>query len=169
MATATPRAAGSRAAAVLATPGSTRAVRSAAGSARVKHSSQDEYRVALNETLAQLRGSWSLVGPAVRIEMVIAALGTAEAAARLLGVSKSQPSRWRTGEERPSPDVERMLLDLDHVIGRAHLIFTPEVTMDWLTGSNSYLDGARPIDVLKQRGSTDVVEALDAAMQDAYS
>jgi uncharacterized protein (DUF2384 family) len=124
---------------------------------------------AASQTLAQLRGSWGLLGPAVRTEMVIAGLGTADAAAKLLGVSKSQPSRWRTGQERPSSEMQRLLLDLDHVIGRAHLLFTPEVALDWLTGSNSYLDGARPIDVLKQRGSTEVIEALDAAMQGAYS
>ncbi len=131
--------------------------------------SGDDRAEAASQTLAQLRGSWGLLGPAVRTEMVIAGLGTADAAAKLLGVSKSQPSRWRTGEERPSSEMQRLLLDLDHVIGRAHLLFTPEVALDWLTGSNSYLDGARPIDVLKQRGSTEVIEALDAAMQGAYS
>lgn len=129
----------------------------------------DDLAEVASQTLAQLRGSWTLLGPAVRIEMVIAGLGTADAAAKLLGVSKSQPSRWRTGEERPSSEMQRLLLDLDHVIGRAHLLFTPEVALDWLTGSNSYLEGARPIDVLKQRGSTEVIEALDAAMQGAYS
>ncbi len=149
-----------------ATPASGRVSRPLPSAGRT---SGDELVGAASETLAQLRGSWGLLGPAVRTELVIAGLGTADAAAKLLGVSKSQPSRWRTGEERPSSEMQRLLLDLDHVIGRAHLLFTPEVALDWLTGSNSYLDGARPIEVLKQRGSTEVIEALDAAMQGAYS
>lgn len=43
------------------------------------------------------------------------------------------------------------------------MLFPERVAIDWLYGSNSYLDGARPIDVLKIRGSADVIAALDAA------
>jgi uncharacterized protein (DUF2384 family) len=106
---------------------------------------------------------------AQRTEFVIEALGGVTAAAQLLGVSKSQPSRWRTGVEQPSPAKARELIDLDHVLARVLLVWTPDVAVDWLTGSNSYLDGARPIDVLRVRGSAEVLEALDAAASGAFA
>lgn len=88
--------------------------------------------------------------------------------ADLLAVSKSQPSRWRSGQEQPSPAKARELIDLDHVLARATLIWEPEVAIDWLIGSNAHLDGARPIDILRVRGSAEVLGALDAAAAGAY-
>lgn len=104
-----------------------------------------------------------------RTEFLIAALGSAANLAKLLGVSRSQPTRWRTGDEVPSPAVARLLIDLDHVLARASMVFPQPVALDWLTSANSFLDGARPIDVLQTRGSTEVVQALDAVMAGAFS
>ncbi|HCB05837.1 MAG TPA: DUF2384 domain-containing protein [Nocardioides sp.] len=103
-----------------------------------------------------------------RTEVLIERAGSVTAAAELLGVSKSQPSRWRTGEETPSPEKARALNDLEHVFSRAALIFEPDVIKDWMTGPNSYLQGARPIDVLRRRGVSEVLDALDAAEQIAF-
>lgn len=104
-----------------------------------------------------------------RTAAAAAAVGGLTKIADLLEVSRSQPTRWRQGAESPSPEMARLLLDLDHVMARAQLVFTPKVARQWLVGSNTYLDGARPIDVLRVRGSSEVVDALDAAMQGAYS
>ena len=104
-----------------------------------------------------------------RTEFLIDAVGSGSILADLLGVSRSQPTRWRTGKESPSPQIARELVDLDHVMARASMLFTQPVALDWLNSSNSYLDGARPIDVLKTRGSAEVVAALDAAMAGAFS
>lgn len=103
-----------------------------------------------------------------RTEVLIEKAGSVTAAAELLGVSKSQPSRWRTGLETPSPEKARALNDLEHVFSRAALIFEPDVIKDWMTGPNSYLQGARPIDVLRRRGVSEVLDALDAAEQVAF-
>ncbi|MDN5797837.1 MAG: helix-turn-helix domain-containing protein [Intrasporangium sp.] len=103
-----------------------------------------------------------------RTEFLVEALGGITRLAELLDVSKSQPSRWRSGKEQPSPAKARELIDLDHVLARATLIWESEVAIDWLFGSNSYLDGARPIDVLRVRGSSEVLDALDAAAAGAF-
>lgn len=108
-------------------------------------------------------------GIATRAEMVISTLGSQTVVADLLDVSRGQPGKWKTGQEKPSPETARLLLDLDHVLARASLIWPNDVAIEWLSGSNSFLDGARPIDVLKLRGSTEVVDALDAAMAGAFS
>jgi hypothetical protein len=39
--------------------------------------------------------------------------------ATVVGVNRSQPSRWMTGEERPRPTAAPLLIDLEHVIARA--------------------------------------------------
>lgn len=104
------------------------------------------------------------------VALVVEALGGVTAASRILQVSKSQPSRWRAGIESPSPAKARELLDLDHVIARAELMWGDgQVVLDWLTGSNSHLGGATPLNVIRTRGVTEVIEALDEEMSGAYA
>jgi hypothetical protein len=61
-------------------------------------------------------------------------------------------------------------MDLDHVAALAVQAWHPTVVMDWMTTDNGFLDGARPIDVLLQRGSSEVIDALNATLSsaDAY-
>ncbi len=104
-----------------------------------------------------------------RTMYLVSSLGSQAAVARLLQVSPSQPSRWIRGQETPSVDTGRQLLDLDHVVGRAGLIWPESVITAWLEGRNSFLGGARPIDVLRTQNSAPVVEALDAELAGAYA
>lgn len=103
-----------------------------------------------------------------RTEFLAAIVGSA-GLARMLGVSRSQPTRWRSGAEQPGPDAARGLVDLDHVMTRALMLWPARVATDWLTSANAHLDGARPLDVLKVRGSAEVIDALDAATAGAYA
>ena len=104
-----------------------------------------------------------------RTEFLISAIGSGTALAEVLGVARSQPTRWRQGQESPSPETARELIDLDHVMARALMLFPQPVAMDWLTSANSYLDEPRPIDVLRTRGSAEVIDALDATMAGAFA
>lgn len=104
-----------------------------------------------------------------RTQFLIDTVGGVTKLARTLGVSPSQPSRWRTGAESPSPEIAAKLLDLDHVIALAVQTWHPEVVMDWMTTANGFLDGAQPIDVLLQRGSSEVIDALKATLSGAYA
>ena len=98
---------------------------------------------------------------AARVRYLADILGGAQLAA-VVGVNRSQPSRWMKGEERPGPTAAPMLIDLEHVIARARLIWGESAAATWLVSANSYLDGARPIDVLQISGPAPVLEALDA-------
>src|SRR6476646_1098430 len=102
--------------------------------------------------------------PKERIAFLIDSYGGVTKVARALGVAPSQPSRWRSGLERPGIDAARRLLDLDHVLARALLLWEPAVALDWLESPNAYLDQARPVDVVANRGAGDVLDALDAAV-----
>lgn len=84
-------------------------------------------------------------------------------------MSRSQPGRWSTGTEQPSPQRARELIDLDHVVARLVAWLGTTMTLEWLTGSNAFLDGARPIDVLRIRGSAEVIDAIDAEMSGAFA
>lgn len=101
---------------------------------------------------------------AVRTGFLIDALGSGAELARLLGVNRSQPSQWRSGKESPSPRTAQQLLDPDYVMAKARQIWPAEAALEWFHGSNDYLDGARPIDVLKRCGTTEVVKALEVEL-----
>lgn len=96
-----------------------------------------------------------------RVRFLVDAFGGGQLA-KLVGVSGSQPTRWATGKERPGPTSAPLLIDLEHVLARARLIWGEDAAKRWLTSANSYLEGARPLDVLHLRGSAPVLEALDA-------
>lgn len=105
----------------------------------------------------------------LRTAFLIETFGSASAVAELLEVSRSQPGKWRTGAESPSPAASALLIDLDHVIARATLLWPAAVAKRWLVGTEPLLGGARPIDVLRLRGSREVIDALDAVTSGAYA
>jgi uncharacterized protein (DUF2384 family) len=107
--------------------------------------------------------------PKERIAFLIDSYGGVTKVARALGVAPSQPSRWRNGLERPGLDAARRLLDLDHVLARALLLWEPAVAHDWLESPNAYLNHARPVDVVATRGAGEVLDALDAAFGGAFA
>ena len=78
----------------------------------------------------------------------------------LLGVAKSQPSRWLRGEPI-AVENERRILDLDYVIARAVRVIHPDKIGAWLTYQVPTLGWARPIDVLAAQGPEAVTRALD--------
>ncbi len=106
--------------------------------------------------------------PDLRADQIVRVLGN-KRAAKLLGVSESQPSRWRNAREVPSPQVAPALVDLDHIIARLQLVWDGDVIGDWLEGPNGFLEGARPIDVLLTHGSVPVLEAIEAEASGAYA
>lgn len=106
---------------------------------------------------------------AERAQFLIDTVGGVNKLAKTLGVSPSQPSRWRSGQEVPSPAIAAKLLDLDHVVALAVQSWHPAIVMDWMTTANGFLQGARPIDVLLQRGSAEVIDALKATLSGAYA
>lgn len=104
-----------------------------------------------------------------RVREVANALGSSANLAALLGISPSQPTRWLQGTERPSPANARAIVDLDHVIARANLLWQPSVVTSWLYGNNAFLEGARPVDVVKLQGATPVIAALDQELAGGYA
>lgn len=108
-----------------------------------------------------------LVAEAARLERLIDELGN-NRVANLLSVSVSQPSRWRAGKEGMGSENQRKVIDLDYVFGRLEQLYRARQAEIWLTSFNAHL-GARPIDVLRIRGVSPVIEAIDAEAQGAFA
>lgn len=98
-----------------------------------------------------------------RVRILVDAFGGAQLA-KLIGVNASQPTRWAKGQERPGPVAAPLLIDLEHVLAKARLIWGENAAKRWLSSANSYLEGARPLDVLQHRGPSAVLDALEAEM-----
>ena len=108
--------------------------------------------------------------PQQRAKFVVEAVGGTRRTADLLDVSPSQPSRWVSGASVPGPAQARMLVDLEHVLTHALLVWADvDVARDWLTSSNAHLDGARPVDWIRVNGTAEVVDALRAEAAGAYA
>lgn len=102
-----------------------------------------------------------------RLDWLVSVLGN-NRVAELLGVSRSQPSRWLSGKEGLGMESQRALLDLDYVVARLHQVWVPEIAKMWLNSSNPRLGGGTPVEALRQRGVADVIAAIDAEYQGAY-
>ncbi len=100
-----------------------------------------------------------------RVALASARLGGQNELARVLQVSKSAPSRWRTGADHPSPEAMRNLLAVDYVLARLAEVMTPEQCRVWLTSPNPHLAAVRPIDVIVTRGPLALDDAI-AAFED---
>lgn len=99
---------------------------------------------------------------------VVDVLGN-NATAALLGVSASQPSRWKSGKERLSRVNASAVVQLDAFLATMLTVFTPEQAELWLSGSEPHLGGARPADVFRLRGLAGVLPALQAIEEGAYA
>jgi hypothetical protein len=108
-----------------------------------------------------------LVATDEKLDGLVRAVGNNKVA-ELLQVSRSQPSRWRTGKEGIGPESARKVLDLEYVLSRLAQLYAPDVAEIWLRSFNAHL-GARPIDVLKLRGAGPVVGAIDAEAEGAFA
>lgn len=100
---------------------------------------------------------------------VVDLAGSKAAAARLLDVARTQPGAWMSGAETPSEDSWQRLVDLEYVMSRVALVWHPAMVMDWLHSSNAFLDGARPVDVLRTVGPHDVLAAINAEAAGSFA
>ncbi|MGH2653325.1 MAG: hypothetical protein ACRDHV_03105 [Actinomycetota bacterium] len=103
-----------------------------------------------------------------KLRAVAQDLGSQARVARALGVSPSRVSRWLRTEE---PDLanRRKVEGLEFTLARLLSFLEPEVAIDWLNGSEPFLNFHRPIDVLARGRVTEVLEALDSFQAGSFS
>ena len=102
------------------------------------------------------------------LDRMVDAYGQA-AVAGLLGVDDSAVAHWRSGKRNITASMKTRILELHDVLSRVHQVFNPLLASRWLTGHEPLLGGARPIDVLAQRGAAPVIDALDALVAGGFA
>ena len=115
------------------------------------------------------RPSGEAWAPKQRVAFLSSVLGGHTKVARLLGVSVSQPTRWEKGEETPGLAAAQRIIALDAVVAQLLLVWDRSLITDWLFSANAHLSGARPVDVLKQRGPAEVIDAARAEAAGAFA
>jgi transcriptional regulator with XRE-family HTH domain len=115
------------------------------------------------------RATGTAWAPSQRVAFLSSVLGGHSKLARLLHVSASQPTRWEKGDETPSLAVAQRIIALDAVVAELLLLWDRSLVTDWLQGPNPQLRGARPVDVLRQRGPGEVIDAIRAEAAGAFA
>lgn len=108
-----------------------------------------------------MRPSGFDAGVAEKVDRLVEVYGVS-GLATLLGVSKSQPTRWRQRNERPSEPTVRRLLALEYLTSRLAGVFTARQAQVWLDSPNPHLNGAVPARVFADFGGTAVEPAISA-------
>ncbi|MGH7857001.1 MAG: helix-turn-helix domain-containing protein [Candidatus Binatia bacterium] len=95
-------------------------------------------------------------------------VGNRARAARLLGVSRSQVTRWlQTG--RPDPSNKRRLEGVEFLLARLLDLYDRPTALRWLSGVNAHLGNRRPIDLLAAGRVAEVLRAVEAEETGSYA
>ena len=93
--------------------------------------------------------------------MIRSGVRSDRAIAAVLGVSRSQVSRWRQGQ-RPDRENADRLAGLALIVEMLLRWLDADVVEEWLTGANAHLDGATPSYFIQRSQLAEVVGALEA-------
>ena len=93
---------------------------------------------------------------------------TGAAIADLLGVNRSQVTRWLRGAGIDPLNAERIDL-LELVWSWLLRLYDAETAWDWLFGLNPQLGDRRPIDLVRMGKAEELVEALRAERAEAFA
>jgi transcriptional regulator with XRE-family HTH domain len=87
--------------------------------------------------------------------------------AALLGVSRSQITRWLRGSGIDPLNAEKVEL-LELVWSNLLRLYDPEAALAWLSGVNPLLGDRRPIDLIRLGRTEELMRAIRAERSDAF-
>lgn len=83
-------------------------------------------------------------------------------------VSKATASRWKAGDIKPQPKNELILSDLYYIVGRLNEYYAPDEVRAWLYARHPQLGGERPMDLIHNDRSIEVLAVIDRLDNDAF-
>ena len=90
--------------------------------------------------------------------------------ANILGTTPETVSRWKRGRAYPRPRKESLLVDLEYVVERLSEFYSdPKTARAWLYSRHKYFGGVRPADLIQEGRIEDVLEAIQAMAETAYT
>ncbi len=88
--------------------------------------------------------------------------------ANIADVSTATVSRWSNGRASPHPRTQLVLSDLHYVVQRLGEYYESDDIRMWLYARHPQLAGHRPIDVINDERSEEVLSVLDRLDSGAY-
>jgi len=108
------------------------------------------------------------VGTARKVEALRADFRSAAQLADMLGVSRSQVTRWLRGSGIDPLNAERVDL-LELVWSNLLRIYEREAALAWLFGANPLLGDRRPIDLVRMGRTEELMRAIRAERADTFA
>ena len=108
------------------------------------------------------------VATAAKIEALRQDFKSGAALAELLGVSRSQVTRWLQGAGIDPLNAERVDL-LELVWSSLLRVYQPEVARAWLLGVNPNLGDRRPVDLVRAGKAEELMAAIRAERADSFA
>jgi transcriptional regulator with XRE-family HTH domain len=108
------------------------------------------------------------VATATKIRALAEDLQTQSAVADLLGVSRSQVTRWLQGAGIDPLNAERVDL-LEFTLANLLRLYEPDAARAWLFGLNPHLGDRRPIDLIRMRRAEELLGAIRAERAEAFA
>ena len=108
------------------------------------------------------------VATATKIRALKRDFRTGSALADLIGVSRSQVTRWLGGAGIDPLNAEKIDL-LELVWSNLLRLYDAETARAWLVGLNPHLSDRRPIDVIRTGRIEDLMRAIRAERADAFA
>ena len=108
------------------------------------------------------------VEPLRKVEALRADFGSAARLADLLGVSRSQITRWLRGAGLDPLNAEKVDL-LELVWSAALRLYDREAALAWLFGINPRLGDRRPIDLVRAGRAEELMRAIRAERADSFA
>jgi len=108
------------------------------------------------------------VATAAKISALRRDFKTGAALADLLGVNRSQVTRWLRGAGIDPLNAEKIDL-LELVWSSARRLYAPEAARAWLFGSNPHLGDRRPIDLVRAGRAEELLRAIRAERAESFA
>jgi transcriptional regulator with XRE-family HTH domain len=108
------------------------------------------------------------VATAAKVEALRADFRSAAQLADMLGVSRSQVTRWLRGSGIDPLNAEKVDL-LELVWSNLLRLYERDAALAWLFGVNPTLHDARPIDLVRAGRAEDLMRAIRAERSDSFA
>jgi len=108
------------------------------------------------------------VGSAKKIEALRADFRSAAQLADMLGVSRSQITRWLRGAGMDPLNAEKVDL-LELVWSNLLRLYEKQAALAWIFGINPQLGDRRPIDLIRQGRTEELMRAIRAERSDSFA
>jgi len=104
----------------------------------------------------------------LRIDSALRAFRSEAALAAGLGVSRSQLTRWRAGQQ-PDPENAARLAGIDAVVELLGEFLSETSIPKWLNSPNAHLANRRPLSLLRAGQLSEVIAAVEAEKSGAFA